>query len=87
MKLFFDENLSPKLVHILAGQFPNCSHVKLAGLKGCSDSQIWNFCKEKGFIIVSKDTDFRERSFLKGYPPKIIWLDVVMLVHWKLQNF
>jgi predicted nuclease of predicted toxin-antitoxin system len=25
---------------------------------------------------VSKDTDFRERSFVEGFPPKIIWLDV-----------
>lgn len=26
--------------------------------------------------MVSKDTDFRERSFLEGFPPKLIWLDV-----------
>jgi len=25
---------------------------------------------------VSKDTDFRDRSFVEGFPPKIIWLDV-----------
>ena len=23
-----------------------------------------------------KDTDFRERSFVEGFPPKVIWLDV-----------
>jgi len=27
-------------------------------------------------MIVSKDTDFRERSYVEGFPPKIIWLDV-----------
>lgn len=27
-------------------------------------------------MIVSKDTDFRERSYVAGFPPKIIWLDV-----------
>ena len=27
-------------------------------------------------LIVSKDTDFRERSYVEGFPPKIIWLDV-----------
>jgi predicted nuclease of predicted toxin-antitoxin system len=26
--------------------------------------------------IVSKDNDFRQRSFLEGAPPKIIWLSV-----------
>jgi predicted nuclease of predicted toxin-antitoxin system len=25
---------------------------------------------------VSKDTDFRERSFVEGFPPKVVWLDV-----------
>ena len=24
----------------------------------------------------TKDTDFRERSFVEGFPPKVIWLDV-----------
>jgi predicted nuclease of predicted toxin-antitoxin system len=24
----------------------------------------------------SKDTDFRERSFVEGFPPKVVWLDV-----------
>jgi len=27
-------------------------------------------------VIVSKDTDFRERSYVEGFPPKVIWLDV-----------
>ena len=27
-------------------------------------------------MIVSKDTDFRERSYVEGFPPKVIWLDV-----------
>lgn len=76
MKLFFDENLSPKLVHLLADHFPACSHVTFAGLKGDEDLKIWDFCRKNSFIIVSKDTDFRERSFLEGYPPKIIWLNV-----------
>ncbi len=30
----------------------------------------------QGLVIVSKDTDFRERSYVEGFPPKIIWLDV-----------
>ena len=31
---------------------------------------------QKGYLIISKDTDFRERSYVEGFPPKIIWLDV-----------
>ena len=29
-----------------------------------------------GFVIVSKDDDFRQLSFLRGHPPKVIWLVV-----------
>ena len=32
--------------------------------------------RAQGFIIVSKDTDFRDRSYVEGFPPKVIWLDV-----------
>jgi predicted nuclease of predicted toxin-antitoxin system len=31
---------------------------------------IWEHAKSHGFAIVSKDTDFRERSFVEGFPPK-----------------
>ena len=27
-------------------------------------------------VIVSKDNDFRQRAFLQGPPPKVIWLAV-----------
>ena len=32
--------------------------------------------RRSGLVIVSKDTDFRERSYVEGFPPKVIWLDV-----------
>ena len=40
------------------------------------DHQVWEYARVHAFAIVSKDTDFRERSFVAGFPPKIIWLDV-----------
>lgn len=76
MKLLFDENLSSRLVQKLAFEYPESNHVRNVGLKGKTDEQIWTFAKEQGFTIVSKDTDFRERSFVEGAPPRIIWLDV-----------
>lgn len=76
MKLLFDENVSYKLVGSLADEFPGCAHVRDIGLRGADDGQIWNHARTWGFVIVSKDTDFRERSYVEGFPPKIIWLDV-----------
>ena len=76
MKLLFDANLSHKLVGILARDFPGCAHVRDVGLRAAEDRQIWDHARVHGLVIVSKDTDFRERSYVEGFPPKIIWLDV-----------
>jgi predicted nuclease of predicted toxin-antitoxin system len=74
--LLFDEDLSHRLVEILSEEYPGCIYVRDVGLRGTEDFQIWHYCKENRPMIVSKDTDFRERSFLEGSPPKVIWLDV-----------
>lgn len=76
MKLLFDENVSPKLPHMLANEYPGSVHIREVGLRGAEDRQIWDCSRAQGFAIVSKDADFRERSFVEGFPPKVIWLDV-----------
>jgi predicted nuclease of predicted toxin-antitoxin system len=76
VKLLFDANLSHKLVGILARDFPGCSHVRNLGLRAAEDGQIWDHAREQSLMIVSKDADFRDRSYVEGFPPKIIWLDV-----------
>jgi predicted nuclease of predicted toxin-antitoxin system len=35
---------------------------------------VWSYAIEKSLAIITKDGDFRQRSFLEGYPPKIIWV-------------
>lgn len=74
MKLLFDENLSPRLVALLAGDFPGCTHIEFAGLRGSTDASVWNYARENGCVIVSKDNDFRQRAFLFGAPPKVVWV-------------
>ncbi len=76
MKILFDENLSPALVVHLAAESPGSAHVRGVGLRGAPDPQVWEHARALGFTIVSKNTDFRERSFVDGFPPKVIWLDV-----------
>ena len=76
MKLFFDENLSPKLVEALGTEYPGSLHVRSVGLRGAEDVRIWEYAREHRLAIVSKDNDFRQRSFLEGAPPKVVWLDV-----------
>jgi predicted nuclease of predicted toxin-antitoxin system len=74
VKLLFDENLSPRLTGALADVYPGSAHVHQCGLGSADDTAIWQYAKDNGFTIVSKDSDFQERSVLRGHPPKIIWL-------------
>jgi len=76
VSLLLDENLSPQLVDRLQPIFPGMQHVDLAGLRGQTDHVIWQFARDHGLAIVSKDNDFRQLGFLHGPPPKVIWLAV-----------
>jgi len=76
VKFLLDENLSHKLVPHLAAAFPDTAHVDDLGLHGQPDLAVWRYAAEHGFVIVSKDDDFRQLSFLRGHPPKVVWLTV-----------
>lgn len=76
MRLLFDENLSPRLVEALEPDYPGSAHVRMLGLRGATDAAIWERARQEAYVIVSKDNDFRQLSFLHGAPPKVIWLSV-----------
>ena len=72
MKLLLDENLSPRLPALLADLYPKSSHV----VRGTTDTVVWEHAKAEDCVLVSKDNDFRQRSFQYGPPPKVVWLSV-----------
>lgn len=74
MKLLLDQNLSPHLVRTLEAVYPGSSHVRLVGLRDADDHVVWEFARNHDFTIVSKDSDFHQRSFVFGFPPKVIWI-------------
>lgn len=74
MKLLFDENLSPKLPRLLAMIFPDSVHARECHLLGQTDEDVWEYARLNGYTIVSKDSDFQQRSLLYGHPPKVVWL-------------
>ena len=45
-------------------------------MREADDFEIWEYAKANGYAIVSKDSDFQQRSLLYGFPPKFIWLRV-----------
>jgi predicted nuclease of predicted toxin-antitoxin system len=51
-------------------------HVRTVGLRGAEDAAIWSYAREHDFVVISKDNDFRQLSFVNGPPPKVVWLEV-----------
>ena len=86
MKLLFDENLSPRLAGALANVYQGSAHVHQCGLDSADDTAIWQYAKDNGFTIVSKDSDFQERSILRGSPPKVIWLRATNCTSAEIEN-
>lgn len=72
--LLFDQNISPHLVTSLADLYPGSCHVEKVGLARSLDQTVWEYARQNGFIIVTKDAGFTELGFLQGFPPKVIWI-------------
>lgn len=41
-----------------------------------TDREVWDYAGAHGYMIASKDSDFRQLAFLLGPPPKAVWLRV-----------
>lgn len=73
-RLLFDQNLAAGLVRLLADVYPGSIHVRQLGFAAAPDEAIWSHAAAHLYIIVTKDDDFRQRSFLRGAPPQVIWV-------------
>jgi predicted nuclease of predicted toxin-antitoxin system len=76
MKLLLDENLSDRIPVRIEELFPGSRHVKGCQLVRQPDEIVWEFARENGFAILSKDWDFHQMSLLRGFPPKVVFLKI-----------
>jgi predicted nuclease of predicted toxin-antitoxin system len=76
VKLLLDENLSDRIIPRIKDLYPDSAHVKTLGLTNTDDMLIWEYAKANSFVIVSKDSDFHQRSLLYGHPPKFVYLRI-----------
>ena len=74
VRLLLDQNLSPRFVRALADVFPESTHVRDVGLSRATDEAVWTYAARHGPVIVSKEAEFQQRSFLLGHPPKVVWI-------------
>jgi len=61
-------------VRRLAELYPGSVHVRQLNLQAADDEAVWRHAADGGFAIVTKDDDFRQRGFVRGAPPKVIWV-------------
>ena len=74
VRLLLDQNLSSRLVRALADVFRGSTHVRDVGLSRATDEAVWTYAARHGYVIVSKDAEFHQRSFVLGHPPKVVWI-------------
>jgi predicted nuclease of predicted toxin-antitoxin system len=82
VRLLFDHNLSPRLVAILASLYGSSTHVRNEGLQRADDDTVWAYAIRHEFLIVSKDADFHQRSFVLGHPQLLIHLRALVAVNY-----
>jgi predicted nuclease of predicted toxin-antitoxin system len=75
-KLLFDQNLSFKLIEYIKEIFPESTHVSFIKLDTSEDLVLWQYAKDNGYHIVTKDIDFNDINILYGFPPKIIRINI-----------
>ena len=76
MKLLLDANVSWKLVPILKEHFGECVHAdNISEFEfPAKDTKIWQYAKDNGYTVVTRDNDFNDLVVIRGFPPKIVWL-------------
>ena len=58
MKLLLDQNISFRVVNLLANSFEKVDHVRALGLEDSSDSEIWSYALKNNYTIITFDSDF-----------------------------
>ena len=77
--LLFNNNLSPRLPRLLADLYPGSLHLKDLDMRGSGDSRVWEYAKDHGFAIVTKDRDYKDMSGDLGHPPKVVLITLAQL--------
>ncbi len=74
MNFLIDNQLPPALARFLQTQFNvRAMHVIDVGLRGGTDTEIWNYVSKTDSILISKDEDFAN-MVLQVPTAKLIWV-------------
>ena len=77
MKFLIDAQLPPKLSDWLKNRgFASRHMIEIPGGLITPDEIIWKIAKENDEIIVSKDSDFFDKSLLEDHPPQLLRINL-----------
>ena len=74
MRFLVDAQLPPALARWLGEHGHSASAVREVGLRSSDDGSIRNFAVAGGWVLITKDDDFVERSLDSADGPIIVWL-------------
>jgi predicted nuclease of predicted toxin-antitoxin system len=75
MKILIDQNISQRILPMLAPQFDILDHVRQLGLTDAEDYDIFMFARANGYeAVITADDDFVKLINQFSESPKIIWI-------------
>ena len=74
MRFVVDAQLPPALCRFLLDAGHIAEHVASVGLIRATDTEVWDYARQHGAVIVTKDEDFSERSRYETPHPTVIWV-------------
>ena len=75
MTLLVDNQLPLALARYLAANGWECTHVQDVALEAADDRTVWQYAKERGLTIITKDEDFQALANRQGsIPPQVVWV-------------
>jgi predicted nuclease of predicted toxin-antitoxin system len=82
-----DAQLPPQLGDWLSAvPYVEARHVLELGLIRASDRMIWEAARAASAVVITKDTDFRDRALRLGPPPQVVWVTAGNLSNRVLQD-
>jgi predicted nuclease of predicted toxin-antitoxin system len=76
MRFLIDAQLPPGFAQWLQSHGYEALSVRNAGLQRATDSAIWNYALQNGYVVLTKDEDFVEFNLHTDKGPQVVWLRI-----------
>jgi predicted nuclease of predicted toxin-antitoxin system len=76
MRFLVDAQLPPAFARYLESAGHEASAVRDLGLHHATDREIWDFARDHGWILITKDEDFALRAIDDESGAPVVWLRI-----------